>query len=83
MAGNLGMAMLFEHRVRTRGASSAATEMRKNIGVENRPERENRQGITNKKGADFSSAFYLVTQMPFPTIIKYTLITIICQDKLG
>jgi len=32
-AGNLGMAMLFERRVRTRGASSAATGMRKIIGV--------------------------------------------------
>jgi len=31
--GNLGTAMLFERRVRTRGASSAATEMRKIIGV--------------------------------------------------
>jgi len=31
--GNLGMAMLFERRVRARGASSAATEIRKIIGV--------------------------------------------------
>ncbi|MDD5432845.1 MAG: hypothetical protein PHO70_07700 [Candidatus Omnitrophica bacterium] len=30
--GNIGMAMLFERRVRTRGASSAATEMRKTFG---------------------------------------------------
>jgi len=33
MAGNLGMAMLFEHRVKARGASSAATGIRKIIGV--------------------------------------------------
>jgi len=32
-AGNLGMAMLFERRGRGRAASSAATEMRKIIGV--------------------------------------------------
>ena len=31
--GNLGMAMLFERRGRDRGASSAATEMRKIIGA--------------------------------------------------
>ena len=31
--GNLGMAMLFERRVRARGTSSAATEIRKIIGV--------------------------------------------------
>jgi len=31
--GNIGMAMLFERRVRERGASSAATEIRKIIGV--------------------------------------------------
>ena len=47
--GNLGMAMLFERLcARARGASSAATEARKIIGVparggENRAERENRQ----------------------------------------
>jgi hypothetical protein len=44
MAGNLGMAMLFErYLLRANTASSAATEIRKNIGVENRPERESYQ----------------------------------------
>jgi hypothetical protein len=38
--GNLGMAMLFERRGRDRGASSAATEARKTIGVRRR--RKNR-----------------------------------------
>jgi len=46
-----GMAMLFErYLLRANTASSAATEIRKNIGVENRPERESYQvhSLTNQ-----------------------------------
>ena len=47
--GNLGMAMLFERRARAQGASSAATEMRKNSGVKKSTfEREKRQNYLIK-----------------------------------